>query len=281
MNRRNFIRLMMYGTAAIPASTYCYGMYEAGWVEVKKKSLSFPRLPNSFVGMRIAFLTDIHHGPYVDQHFIKQIIRTTNLLSPDLILLGGDYSLRHSNYILPCFDLLKDLRAPMGVYGVLGNHDYVHGINESKLGFKKSKIVELTNQGVWLNRKGERLRLGGVDDLWFGKPDLGPVLDSMKQDESCLLVSHNPDFAEGIISTQVGLCLSGHTHGGQVVLPGQHAPFCPSQFGNKYLRGVCAAPNTTVYVSRGLGTTAAPIRLGARPELTIITLVSNDIGLKL
>ena len=93
-------------------------------------------------------------------------------------------------------------------------------------------------------------------------------------DDACLVVSHNPDVAEKLRDPRVGLMLSGHTHGGQIVFPGG-APFVPSHYGQKYLRGICQAPATTVYVSRGLGCTSIPIRFGSRPELTLITLTAS------
>jgi predicted MPP superfamily phosphohydrolase len=272
MNRRNFLRTVFYGSAAIPFSGVCYGMFEAGWVGIERHTVTVPRLPAGFAGTRIAFLTDIHHGPYTDLDYVQQIVRTTNMLDPDVIVLGGDYSLREAKYIAPCFDVLSNLRSRHGVFGVLGNHDYWHGVEETKAAMAKAKITELTNTGVWLSQKSDRLRLAGVDDLWEGKPDLNHAMMGVRQDESAILVSHNPDFAERISDRRVGLVLSGHTHGGQVVFPGGRAPFAPTRYGNKYLRGLCQAPETQVYVSRGLGTAGGPVRFGSRPEISLLTL---------
>lgn len=272
MNRRNFLRTAFYGAASLPLAGACYGMFEAGWVDVERRAVTVPRMPAGFAGTRLAFLTDIHHGPYTDVDYVRQIVRTTNLLDPDLIVLGGDYSLREAKYVGPCFEALQSLRAPLGVYGVLGNHDYWHGIAETKEGMKAAYITELTNAGVWLTRGSDRLRLGGVDDLWEGDPSLDAALDGVRPDEACVLVSHNPDFAEMIRDRRVGLVLSGHTHGGQVVFPGGKAPFVPSAYGRKYLRGLCQAPETVVYVSRGLGTAGGPLRFGSRPEISLLTL---------
>ena len=273
MNRRNFLRTVVYGSAAVPLSAACYGMFEAGWVAIERQTIAMPRLPVGFQNFRIAFLTDIHHGPYTDLDYVKQIVRTTNLLDPDLVVLGGDYSLRDAKYIAPCFDVLAGLRSRHGVYGVLGNHDYWHGIEETKAGMKAANARELTNEGVWLEQRRDRLRLVGVDDLWCGNPWHANALEGMRPDERAILVSHNPDYAETIGDQRVGLVLSGHTHGGQIVFPGGSTPFVPSQYGKKYLRGMCQAPETQVYVSRGLGTVGGPIRLGSRPEISVLTLV--------
>jgi predicted MPP superfamily phosphohydrolase len=274
MNRRHFLRLAVYGSAAAAAvGGTCYGFFEAGWVRVDRQELALPRLPAGFRGTTVAFLTDIHHGPYVDQEYVASVVRTTNLLAPDLVILGGDYSLRDRRHIGPCFEVLAGLRAPLGVYGVLGNHDYWHGLRETRDGLASAKVTELTNAGVWLERGGERFRLAGVDDLWAGRPDLGAALSGATFADACLLVSHNPDFAETLRDRRVGLVLSGHTHGGQVVLPGCGSPWVPSRYGAKYQHGRVEAPATTVYVSAGLGTSGVPLRAGVRPEINLFTLV--------
>ncbi|HUR54705.1 MAG TPA: metallophosphoesterase [Gemmataceae bacterium] len=274
MNRRTFLKAAIAAAVPAPVAAASYGLFEANWLKVERPTLCLPNLPRAFDGLRVAFLTDIHHGPFVSIDYVTSVVRTTLSLNPDLIVLGGDYSYKHAKYIRPCFDALSGLKAPLGVYGVLGNHDYWHGLSETREGMQAAGIVELTNSGVWLERGTSRFRLGGVDDLWAGKPDAAPALEYATTSDACLLISHNPDFAENLRDRRVGLILSGHTHGGQAVLPVVGAPFIPSRYGSKYLRGRVEAPATTVYVSRGLGTVAGPMRYGARPELTLVTLKS-------
>jgi uncharacterized protein len=276
--RRQLLRTIFYGGLAIPAGTACYAAFEAGRVTVTRRDIPVPGLPPGFDGFRIAYLADIHHGPYTDVNFVQQIVRTANLLNPDLTCLGGDYVLREPRYIPECFDVLKDLRATHGLYGVLGNHDYWQSASATRRGFQSAKIEELTNAGVWLRRGNDRLRLVGVDDYWAGQPSLAAGLSGLGKNDCCVLLSHHPDFAEGIDDRRVGLVISGHMHGGQVVFPGMHPILTPSAYGVKYLRGLCQAPETQVYVSRGLGTTIAPFRLGSRAELTLITLKSSSVG---
>ncbi|MFO0805999.1 MAG: metallophosphoesterase [Gemmataceae bacterium] len=273
MHRRAFLKTTL--AAAVPVSPVMaasYGLYEAGSVRVERPTLGLPNLPAAFDGLRVAFLTDIHHGPFIGLDYVASIVRTTLSLAPDLILLGGDYISKDKKYAGPCFEALAGLRAPLGVFGVLGNHDYRHGLNEVRAGFAHAEIGELTNTGVWLERGASRFRLAGVDDLWFGKPDPRPAVGDMATDDACLLVSHNPDFAEKLRDTRVGLVLSGHTHGGQVCVPGYGAPIVPSRYGQKYLHGRVQAPNTQVYISRGLGTVTVPMRYVSRPELTLATV---------
>jgi uncharacterized protein len=273
MNRRNFLKTALAATLPGSAAAASYGLYEAGWVEVVRPTLPLPRLPRAFDGMTVAFLTDIHHGPFTSIEYVTSVVRTTLSLRPDLILLGGDYSLKDGKYIRPCFEVLAGLRAPLGVFGVLGNHDYWHGLEETRAGFVSAGITEMTNRGVWLERSGQRFRLAGVDDLWMGRVSVEAALDNATCEDACLLLSHNPDITEKLRDPRVGLILSGHTHGGQVVFPGG-APFVPSHYGQKYLHGVCHGPQATVYVSRGLGCTSIPVRFGSRPELTLVTLRS-------
>ena len=272
MNRRTFLRTALAATVPAGFGTAAYGVFESGWVEIARPVLALPRLPAVFDGTTVAFLTDIHHGPFTSLDYVNAVVRTTLALQPDLIVLGGDYSLKDGKYIRPCFEALTALDAPMGVYGVLGNHDYRHGLSETRDGFARAGIAELTNRGVWLERDGYRFRLAGVDDLWLGTVDVKAALGDATEDDACLLLSHNPDVAEKLHDPRVGLMLSGHTHGGQVVFPNGDAPFVPSHYGQKYLKGFVRAPLTSVYVSRGLGTTSAPFRVGSRPELTLVTL---------
>jgi uncharacterized protein len=276
MNRRVFLRSAFAGLAGAALAGTCYSFYESGWVAVSEQQFALRNLPPSFRGTRIVFLTDIHHGPYTELSYVESIVRTTNLLQPDMVLLGGDYSLRDGKYIGPCFEVLAHLRAPLGLHGVLGNHDHWHGYEETLEGFKSAKITNLTNTGVTFTRGGDTLRLGGVGDLWCDRQDAGAALGDATITDAAILLSHNPDFAETLrpdLARRVGLMLSGHTHGGQIVFPGGAAPFVPSKYGNKYLRGTVQAPDTTVLISRGLGTSLLPARFGSRPEINVITLV--------
>jgi uncharacterized protein len=272
MNRRAFLKYAIASTVAAPVVGVGYGFAESVSIRIEHVTVPIPNLPKSFDGLRVAFLTDIHHGPYTSLDFVARIVRTTLTLQPDLILLGGDYSLRLGKYIRPCLEVLAGLSAPMGVFGVLGNHDYWHGLDETRTGMRRAGIVELTNSGVWLTNRGDRLRLGGVDDLWCGKPDIASAVDDATSSDAVLVVSHNPDFAEKLRDTRVGLMLSGHTHGGQLIAAGIKNPFIPSAYGDKYSHGLVEAPTTNVYVSRGLGLTGLPVRYNCPPELTLLTL---------
>ena len=272
ISRRRFLKFAAGATAGVAAAGLGYTGIEAGWFRVARERLLIPHLPVAFAGRTAAFLTDIHHGTYTGIAYVRSIVQTVNKLAPDVILLGGDYVHLHARYIRPCFEALQDLRAPLGVFGVLGNHDHWTDAPETRKAMRESGIMELTNTGVWLGSGDARLRLGGVGDLWEDTQDLQSALGDAGPEDACLLLSHNPDFAETLTDRRVGLVLSGHTHGGQVVLPYVGAPYVPSRYGQKYLHGLVQAPCTQAYVSRGLGTINPPLRFGCRPEINLLEL---------
>ncbi|MCW8130737.1 MAG: metallophosphoesterase [Planctomycetota bacterium] len=269
--RRRFLKIAAGGVAALGLGLG-YSAAEAGWMTVAPDTIAVPRLPAVFRGFKLAFLTDLHHGPYTGLDYLRQAVAATNALAPDVICLGGDYVHQDGKFIRPCFDVLAALRAPMGVFGVMGNHDAWEGLPESRAAMQAAGIRELTNAGVWLDRGGARVRLCGVGDLWTDEVDLPAALDDATPADACVVLSHNPDVAEDVRDARVSLMLSGHTHGGQVVLPVFGAPFTPSRYGQKYLSGLCRAPATQVFVSRGLGTITPPLRFGCRPEINLLTL---------
>jgi uncharacterized protein len=268
MNRRKFLGLALKTVAAGGA----YTALEAKWCRVTSVSIEMPRLPESFAGLRIAFLSDIHHGPFVPLAYVRHAVAMANALAPDLILLGGDYVHRNRSYIAPCIHELGKLQAPLGVHAVLGNHDHWESASETKQALAQAKIRELTNTAIWLQRGEARLRLGGVGDLWEDRQRLHSVLDGVSEKDPCLLLSHNPDYVERIQDGRIGLVLSGHTHGGQVVVPGYGSPIVPSRYGQKYAHGLVQGPVARVFVTRGVGTVTPPVRLFCRPEIALLTL---------
>jgi len=249
------------------------GLREPTALDITRPVLPVKGLPDAFDGFRIAFLADIHYGPNTDRAFIERTVSAANSAKPDLILLGGDYVYSKKDYVAPCAECVKKLNAPHGVFFVLGNHDHWQGswpIRKAMRGV----ALELVNKGAWLRRGAARIMLAGVDDLWTGSPQTRPFMDYLGPKEVCLLVSHNPEYAEEIADERIRLVLAGHTHGGQVYIPGIGAPILPTRLGQKYRAGLVRAPKTQVYVSRGIGTLPPKFRFCCRPELTIVTIES-------
>jgi uncharacterized protein len=282
MDRRKFLkRSGLVALGSVTAGLGIYPFLEAKWCRVKRQTIAVPNLPPAFRGTTIALLSDIHHGPFVPLAYVRHVVSMTNALEPDMVLLAGDYVHRHRSYIAPGINELGKLKARFGRYAVRGNHDnldyHQHRDNRdfqsySVSALAEAKVTDLNNSGVWLEKSGARLRLSGVGDLWTDHQDLDAALGDATDREAVILLSHNPDFAETILDRRVGLVLSGHTHGGQIVLPGLGAPVVPSKYGQKYLYGLVRGPICQVFVTRGVGTITPPVRFLCRPEIAMITL---------
>jgi predicted MPP superfamily phosphohydrolase len=274
MDRRRLLKKV--GLAALGSIAACgsaYPFLEAKWCCLTRQTITLPNLPPPFRGTTVALLADVHHGPFVPLAYIRQIVAMTNALKPDLVVLAGDYVHQHERYIAPGIEELGNLKARLGRFAVRGNHDNRGYESLSRGALANAKLPDLNNRGVWLERGGGRLRICGVGDLWTDRQDLGVALGEATERDAVLLLSHNPDFVETIRDRRVGLVLSGHTHGGQVVVPGFGAPIVPSRYGQKYLYGLVQGPCCRVFVTRGVGTVTPPVRLLCRPEVVLITLV--------
>lgn len=250
--------------------THTYG--EARSISITQHEVAVSQLPTAFDGLTIAFLTDFHCSPETPPAFLEQVVNETNALKPDVILLGGDYTTEGRKFISPVGDVLARLKAPLGVYGVLGNHDFYGDVAAMRKALKRAGIVEMTNSGRWLNRNGSRLRIAGVGDLWEDVQDLDAALSGVEANETAILISHNPDYAMDIQDPRVGLVLSGHTHGGQINLPRVGTVATNSKYGRRLTSGRIALGSRVLYVSRGLGTVMIPFRYKCPPEVTLLTL---------
>lgn len=277
MNRRRFLKGVAATTLSVSLAGAIYGRAEAGWLTVTRQTLAVPNLPSPFAGKTIALLTDPHHGPFNSLSFLQAVVEQTNALQPDLIALCGDFIQGGDRgYIVPGLQVFAALRAPLGVFVVPGNHDHLHGrIRLVRRAIHDSGLIDATNGGRWIECDGDRIRIGGVDDLWYGEQNLDAALGDATERDACILLSHNPDYAETLRDPRVGLMLSGHMHGGQIVLPGLPHPWLPSRYGTKYLEGLVQAPRTQVFVSRGLGTVGLPLRFRCPPEINMLTLAQR------
>ena len=273
MDRRKFLKRVGLAAAGMVAAGGAYPFLEAKWCRVARRTIALPNLPASFRGTTVALLADVHHGPYVPLPYIRHVVEITNSLRPDIVVLAGDYVHHSDQYIAPGISELGKLMAPMGRFAVRGNHDNREFAPITRSALAEAKLPDLNNRGIWLERRGARLRICGVGDLWTDYQDLDSALGDATADDAVILLSHNPDYVETLEDPRVGLVLSGHTHGGQVVVPGFGAPVVPSRYGQKYLHGLVQGPCARVFVTRGVGTVTPPVRFLCRPEVVLITLV--------
>ncbi len=240
-------------------------------------------LPGLVRPLRVVQLSDLHYGPWVHGASVRAWVQAANQERPDLVVLTGDLiesGLRlrwlKEAYRMASPDLetlvseLGRLRAPLGVYAIWGNHD--NGLPQAKryLGHRLAAlgIEVLANQGLWVR---DDLFLSGVDDYWDGEANPQASLRGFRPGRASLALAHNPDFWDFYQDLPVSLVLSGHTHGGQVYLPGLGAPWTPSYYGQGYLKGWFTPPASPVagFVSQGLGPTGLPLRHNAPAELVV------------
>jgi uncharacterized protein len=246
---------------------------EAYQVDISHPIVTIPGLPHAFGGLKVAVLADVHRGPFMSERRVGAIVAQTNAQHPDVIVLVGDYVHRGGNrYIPSVWGAFAALKAPLGVYAILGNHDYWEGGPQSLAAMARANITDVTNRNVSVERGGEKLFLAGVDDLWAGKPDLQAAMKGLGHSDTALLLCHNPDYIERVSDPRAKLWLSGHTHGGQVCLRPNRPLVHPSKCGLRYIGGLRRCQQTQIYVSRGLGTVTPPIRMNCPPELPIIEL---------
>lgn len=271
MTRRQFIKSAAFASLAVLAGPRVLAGFQS--CIVNRKTVFLRGLDPEFDGIRVALLSDFHHGPLVTAQRIRDSVKLANSLNPDLIALAGDYVHRGREWVGTCFGELAGLRAPLGVFGVLGNHDHYRGAaGVVRAAMGPAGIMDLTNRNVVLRRGNGHLHVGGVGDLWHEKQNLSAALAGVTRPESALLLSHNPDYVESIHDDRVGLALSGHTHGGQFVLPLIGAPILPSRFGQKYASGLCHGPLARVFVTTGVGHSFPPIRMNCPAEVALLTL---------
>jgi predicted MPP superfamily phosphohydrolase len=235
-------------------------------------------LPDAFVGLRIAQLSDVHHSSFMPAERIAEIVEDTNRLGADMIVLTGDYVSYSPYYIAGAAEALGRLRAPLGVFAVLGNHDFWNDATEMARALEREQIAVLRNANTSYELRGEAITLAGVDDLGVRAADLDRALRGADPRRVRVLLSHNPGIIRRAAMRAVDFVLSGHTHGGQVHVPLVGAP---SMFGHPkaYVRGLASLGGTQIYVNRGLGTVIVPVRVGSPPEVTVVTLErAEDVG---
>ena len=266
-------------SAALAAGFTTYsGVKETQTLSTERVDFGLPRLGPGLDGLRVAQLSDLHFGPYTGEVEIRRAVAAVNAAAPDLIVLTGDYvtstwlfhlGRRTGKEIVPCAELLRELRCPLGVYAILGNHDWGVGANFIAGTLTDAGIRVLRNDAVPIERDRARMWLVGVDDVMFKAADLDRALSDVPRGEPVLLLAHEPDFADEAARYSIAVQLSGHAHGGQIVLPGVGAPYLPP-LGRKYRRGLYTVRNMCLYSNRGLGVAGVPLRFGAPPEIALV-----------
>jgi predicted MPP superfamily phosphohydrolase len=241
--------------------------------DVRRVRVPIARLPASATGYAIVQLTDMHVGPTIGREFVERVVRETNALAPDMIVITGDLVDGSVEQLRDLVEPLRELRAPDGIFFVTGNHEYYSGADEW--------IAQLTTMGVRVLRN-ERVTirdafdLAGVDDArahgmapGHGQ-DVPRALQGRDPSRAVVLLAHQPRAVTDAVACDVDLQLSGHVHGGQMV------PFnWLARLDQPLIAGLHLVGKTWVYVSTGTGYWGPPMRVGPGAELTRIELVAD------
>ncbi len=271
----------------------------SGRLRVERVKIAIANLPPSLKGTKLVQLSDLHYdGVRLPEKLLAEAIALSNQAEPDLVLLTGDYITDNPNPIHPLVQRLKYLQSRVGIYAVLGNHD-ISRRNQSKKQIIINALTSIGVQVLWNEIAyplGPELPLVGLADLWSQEFNPAPVMNQLDPNQPCIVLSHNPDTAEPLQQWRVDLQLSGHTHGGQVMIPGlgvgpllmkRLQPYIPKSMLRRiplitssikvvkhweWAQGLHQVGQNQLYVNRGLGS-YAPGRLFCPPEVTVITLV--------
>lgn len=263
------------GAVATVAATYSYASLVARHrLVVERVTIPIKTLPPALHGCKIVHMSDFHHVRGASFALAERAVALANALRPDLIALTGDFVTQDPLAVTELVPVLASLRAPMGVFAVLGNHDFKQAEAMLRSGLPQAGIKLLVNAGVAVPRGNARLYVAGVDDCSRGKPDLSRALAEMAggKETAVLLLAHQPDFADRFAQDgRVMLQLSGHSHGGQVRLP-VIGPLILPWYGKKYHTGLYQVGGMWLYTNRGIGVNGLPVRFNCPPEITEITL---------
>lgn len=287
MTRRAFLHTTILGVSGIALASCTTGIVDRNDIEITHRSFEIPNLPEAWNGRTVTFLSDIHSGPFMDVNELRNVVRLVNGLKSDVIVMPGDFVTSHTNEIPPFLEAMSELKAEHGVYACTGNHDYYAGVDAVSKAVEEINFKLLRNENARLTIGGESLYMIGVDDddakevksFVQGKPasHIEAAYKGVPEKSASILLCHKPYYFEEYSKTNVGLMLSGHTHGGQIVL-GRigRSVMTFSSLASEYVEGTYTPQEsnskTQLYVSRGIGVVGVPIRINCPPEITQITL---------
>lgn len=285
LTARDYLKLA--GMALLDPLLNTIGGVESGYLitpdslKVETIPLKLPRLPRNFSGLRVAHISDIHMGGWMNLERLQHVGELIIAERPDILVITGDFVIGSKpgdvsqQMIQDLITGLSHLAKRVPTFAVLGNHDYWTGVAGIHYALAASGIRNLTNTVFTLRRENANLHICGVDDIWEGQVRLDEVISRLDDDSAAILLAHEPDFADTSAATgRFDLQLSGHSHGGQVVLPLLGPPILP-YLGRKYPLGLYKVGEMFQYTNRGLGTGRLAIRINCPPEVAIFVLEST------
>jgi len=267
--RRRLLQAGVGSLAAAPVMLSGYGAaYAARAYDIRELVLPFGR------ALRVVQLTDIHAGLYMTREQIRRYTERVIRLQPDLFVLTGDFISNSMAFLPGCVEEMARVRARFGTFATLGNHEHMYGmVHDVEAVFRDRGIPLLTNAHRIIMTGQGPFAVVGIDDLQRGLADLEAALQGLDPAIPRLLLSHRPEIFPEAAELGIPLTLAGHWHGGQVKLALPGCTISIAHFRTPYPEGLYRIEGSHLYVSRGIGTTATPVRLNAPPEITVVNLV--------
>ena len=272
------LRIIFAAIVLVVAGMVFWGfLIEPGRLVVREQTIQIDNWPHELDGLRIAVLADIHADDwFVDDKKLRTIVERTNQLQPELIVILGDY-MSSDGHVTRRVEpehfaaILKDLHAPLGVYSVLGNHDWWYSGILVRRSLEKNGIQVLENEVIHFDARGTQLWLVGLADLWTRRQAVADTVAMVPEGKPFIALTHNPDIFPDL-PQRVPLLLAGHTHGGQVRLPIIGSVVESSDFGDRYVLGHVFENHHHLFVTTGIGTSIMPVRFGVPPEIVLLTV---------
>jgi predicted MPP superfamily phosphohydrolase len=275
------IRVSLATIPVLLGSLAFWGFFiEPNRLVVHQQTIQVANWPKELSGLQVAVISDIHAGgPFIDDKKLRLIVERTNQLHPELIVVLGDYmsgNSWHSHRVEPevFAPVLKNFSAPLGVYSVLGNHDWWYNGQKVRRALEENGIKVLDNEVAEVKGRGTSFWLAGLADLWTRPQHIQETIDKVPRGKPVIALTHNPDIFPRTPQS-VPLLLAGHTHGGQVNLPFIGRPIEPSDFGQRYAAGHVFENSHHLFVTTGIGTSILPVRFRVTPEIVLLTLKSE------
>lgn len=288
-SRRAFLRGAALGSLGVATASSMAGALQAYAVpETPTVELPFPDLPEGLDGLRIAQLSDLHVGPLVSADVVRQWRRTLEALQPDLVVITGDLVDSRAEELASFSAAFHGFRAPLGTYAILGNHDYFQDPTPIWRDLEDLGILPLENRHTLITHRGASLALLGLQDpmalngrfrgVRFGPgPQPFEASRDIPKEAFRVCLNHRPSEWRDALAAGARLTLSGHTHGGQInLIPGLNS----ARILGPYTAGLYGSGDRKLYVSRGLGVVALPMRINAPPELPLIVLRREGLQLR-
>jgi predicted MPP superfamily phosphohydrolase len=276
LSRRRFLRMALLAVASMPFAIPAYGAIAARSRKVVERvTVPITGLPPQLDGLTIVQMSDIHSGMFMMESQMREYVKVANGLGPDLVALTGDFVATKSSQVEPFIKAISALKAKYGVYGILGNHDLFSNSGELiESGFARHGFKLLRGANELIDVEGAKLNVIGVDYIGFNSRirSVADALRGISTDGTTILLLHSPQLFPQAAEVGIHLTLSGHTHGGQIALNFGGLFLTPARLSTMFIAGLFKIGNSHLYVNRGLGTTGPPIRIGAPPEITHLTL---------